>query len=82
MKYSAFGEIRDINGTSPTDYESKRCFNCGICNQCDNCYNFCPDIAVVRDNSEHGRHINFDYCKGCGVCVTECPGNAMLLMEE
>ena len=27
MKYSAFGEIRDINGASPTDYESKRCFD-------------------------------------------------------
>jgi len=27
MKYTAFGEIRDINGTSPTDYESKQCFD-------------------------------------------------------
>lgn len=62
--------------------ESKRCFNCGICNQCDNCYIFCPDVAVVRDNSEHGRHINYDYCKGCGICVAECPGSAMVLREE
>ncbi|MCD4753044.1 MAG: hypothetical protein K8R40_08235 [Anaerolineaceae bacterium] len=27
MKYSAFGEIRDINGSSPTDYKSKRRFD-------------------------------------------------------
>ncbi len=27
MKYTAFGEIRNINGSSPTDYESKRCFD-------------------------------------------------------
>ena len=23
--------------------EAKRCFNCGLCNQCDNCRLFCPD---------------------------------------
>jgi len=27
MKYTTFGEIRDINRTSPTDYESKRSFD-------------------------------------------------------
>jgi len=62
--------------------ESKRCFNCGICNQCDNCYIFCPEIAVVRDASSKERHIDYDYCKGCGICVVECPRNAMVLKEE
>jgi Pyruvate/2-oxoacid:ferredoxin oxidoreductase delta subunit len=28
------------------------------------------------------RHINLDYCKGCGLCVAECPRNAMALKEE
>ena len=27
MKYTAFGEIREMNGSSPTDYESKRSFD-------------------------------------------------------
>lgn len=62
--------------------ESERCFNCGICNQCDNCRLFCPDLAVLRDLSPRGRSIQYDYCKGCGVCVVECPRNAMLLEEE
>jgi 2-oxoacid:acceptor oxidoreductase delta subunit (pyruvate/2-ketoisovalerate family) len=62
--------------------EAERCFNCGICNQCDNCRLFCPDLAVVRDQSPLGRSIDYDYCKGCGICVVECPRNAMTLEEE
>jgi NADPH-dependent glutamate synthase beta subunit-like oxidoreductase len=62
--------------------ESERCFNCGLCNQCDNCFIFCPDTSVIRDKDHQGRHINYDYCKGCGLCVVECPRNAMSLGEE
>ena len=59
--------------------EAGRCFNCGICNECDNCRTFCPDqtVQAVRD----GRRIDLDYCKGCGVCTVECP-RAVLEMEE
>ncbi len=60
--------------------ESERCFNCGICNECDNCRLFCPEIAVGMEDFE--RRINLDYCKGCGICVVECPRNAMALEEE
>ncbi len=62
--------------------EAERCFNCGLCNQCDNCRLYCPDLAVCKDASTQGRHINLDYCKGCGVCVVECPRNAMSLVEN
>ncbi len=60
--------------------ESQRCFNCGVCNECDNCRLFCPDVAVLWDAD--GRRINYDYCKGCGICVAECPRNAMTIGEE
>jgi NADPH-dependent glutamate synthase beta subunit-like oxidoreductase/Pyruvate/2-oxoacid:ferredoxin oxidoreductase delta subunit len=60
--------------------ESRRCFNCGICNACDYCRLYCPEMSVMVEN-EH-RHINLDYCKGCGLCVAECPRNAMALKEE
>jgi len=62
--------------------EAERCFNCGLCNQCDNCRLFCPDLAVLREQSPRGRRIDYDYCKGCGICVVECPRNAMILEEE
>lgn len=63
-------------------HEAQRCFNCGICNQCDNCRLFCPDLAVHRDSTAMGRSIDYEYCKGCGICVVECPRNAMILEEE
>jgi NADPH-dependent glutamate synthase beta subunit-like oxidoreductase len=59
--------------------EAERCFNCGVCNGCDNCWLFCPDVAVIREGEE--RRINYDYCKGCGICVVECPRDAMFLGE-
>lgn len=62
--------------------EAGRCFNCGLCNQCDNCYFFCPDVAVKRGRDMKDRHIDYDYCKGCGLCAAECPRNAVTLGKE
>lgn len=81
-RIQSFAEINLKVGASLAIREAERCFNCGLCNQCDNCQLFCPDVAVIRDNNLRGRHINYDYCKGCGVCVVECPRNAMTLEEE
>jgi Pyruvate/2-oxoacid:ferredoxin oxidoreductase delta subunit len=61
--------------------EARRCFQCGLCDQCDNCHLFCPDVSVLRDMNAGSRKIDYDYCKGCGVCVAECPRNAMVLEE-
>jgi 2-oxoacid:acceptor oxidoreductase delta subunit (pyruvate/2-ketoisovalerate family) len=61
--------------------EAARCFSCGTCNQCDNCLVFCPDLAVLRDG-ERPYVFNYDYCKGCGICVTECPRRAISFEEE
>jgi len=78
----SFAEI-DLNiSANLAMREAERCFNCGLCNQCDNCRLFCPDLSVIREDSLQGRRINYDYCKGCGVCVVECPRNAMALEEE
>jgi 2-oxoacid:acceptor oxidoreductase delta subunit (pyruvate/2-ketoisovalerate family) len=78
----SFEEIDLKISTNLAIREADRCFNCGICNQCDNCYMFCPDMAVIREKEGHERCINYDYCKGCGLCVVECPRNAMALREE
>ncbi len=59
--------------------EACRCFKCGTCVFCDNCRIFCPEIAISFDGTKYV--INYDYCKGCGVCVEECPRNAIHLRE-
>ncbi len=61
--------------------EAARCFNCGVCNQCDNCLVFCPDLAVLR-NGDGAYRIDYDYCKGCGICAYECPRNAISMVRE
>ena len=78
----SFGEVNLRISANLAIREAERCFNCGLCNQCDNCYLFCPDLAVKKDSDPLGRHIDYDYCKGCGVCAVECPRNAMILEEE
>ena len=60
--------------------ESERCFSCGSCIDCDNCVVYCPDMAVKRVVG--GYTVLTDYCKGCGVCVKECPTGSMKMQEE
>ncbi len=79
-RIQSFAQIEQTYSEDHVTNETGRCFNCGICNSCDNCRIFCPDVAVILDGA--GRRINLDYCKGCGICVAECPRNAMALEEE
>jgi len=60
--------------------EVARCFSCATCNSCDNCYIFCPDLAVYKEN--HQYKIRTEYCKGCGICVQECPRDAIELVAK
>jgi NADPH-dependent glutamate synthase beta subunit-like oxidoreductase len=60
--------------------EAERCFSCGTCILCDNCVHYCPDLAVRREAG--GYVVLTDYCKGCGICVMECPTGSMQMLEE
>jgi 2-oxoacid:acceptor oxidoreductase delta subunit (pyruvate/2-ketoisovalerate family) len=61
--------------------EAGRCFNCGVCNGCEVCLVFCPDVAISR-RSDGRFDIDYDHCKGCGVCAEECPRGAIGMTRE
>ena len=51
------------------------------CNKCTLCYVFCPEGCIERD-AEGYFEANLFYCKGCGICATECPKKAIAMVEE
>ena len=57
--------------------ESKRCFSCGLCMDCDNCWMYCQDQAVdkLAKDKPIGQHYLYKYelCTGCEKCAEECP---------
>ena len=57
---------------------SEKCTSCGICGW------YCPEMAikVVEKGGKRVTVIDYDYCKGCLICVNECPTKAMLAEKE
>jgi NADPH-dependent glutamate synthase beta subunit-like oxidoreductase len=81
---STFDEV--VGGLDETNalFEARRCMSCGNCFACDNCYGVCPDNAVVKldPGNAYGYAIDLNYCKGCGLCVAECPCGALEMVPE
>jgi len=55
------------------------------CIHCLTCWILCPDGSIkVEGGKVVG--INYDYCKGCGICAHECPDKvqaiSMILESE
>ena len=63
-------------------FEARRCMSCGNCFECDNCFGVCPDNAVIKLEPGQRYAFNYDYCKGCGICVEECPCGAIEMVPE
>jgi NADPH-dependent glutamate synthase beta subunit-like oxidoreductase len=92
-RVSNFEEVNLGFSEQEAQDEAQRCFSCGTCNLCDTCLIFCPDVAIARLMAPPypvplarlngaGYEINYDYCKGCGVCAEECPRYAISIEEE
>ena len=78
----SFAEVNDGLSTDVARKEAERCFSCGTCISCDLCLIFCPDVAIHPGTNGALYDIDYDFCKGCGVCVAECPRDAMTFEEE
>lgn len=90
-RLSGFEEVNLGFSEEEAQAEAERCFSCGTCNLCDTCLTFCPDVAIARlpftppaqrGGLGGGYEVNYDYCKGCGICAEECPRHAISIEEE
>lgn len=77
-------EIEQVIDLQTARAESERCLSCGACMHCDNCWQLCPDSAVLvnRGSQDAPYVIDYDYCKGCGLCAHECPTGYISMFEE
>jgi NADPH-dependent glutamate synthase beta subunit-like oxidoreductase len=80
VRLKNFGEVQKPLTSDEAINEATRCFSCGTCIYCDNCYLYCPDMAITR--LDRGYEVKTDYCKGCGLCVAECPTGSISMREE
>ena len=67
--------FEQVNTGMANHAEVHRCFSCGHCTQCDTCLVYCPEGIIRREAP--GYEVDYSYCKGCGICVEECPREAM-----
>ena len=81
-RQSTFDEVLGGLDESNALYEARRCLSCGNCFECDNCYGVCPDNAIIKLGPGKRFRFNYDYCKGCGICVAECPCGAIKMVPE
>ena len=81
-RQSSFDEVQGGLDESNALFEARRCLSCGNCFECDNCYGVCPDNAVIKLGPGKRFEFNYDYCKGCGLCVSECPCGAIKMVPE
>ena len=81
-RQSTFEEVTGGLDEGNALFEARRCLSCGNCFECDNCYGVCPDNAVIKLGPGNRFEFNYDYCKGCGICVSECPCGAIRMVPE
>ena len=81
-RQSTFEEVVGSFDETTAQFEARRCLSCGNCFECDNCYGVCPDNAVIKLGPGQRYQFNLDYCKGCGLCVSECPCGAIRTVPE
>jgi len=50
------------------------------CTKCLRCFLVCPDGVIDKSGAQ--LEIDYDFCKGCGVCAYECKLKAIDMVKE
>jgi pyruvate ferredoxin oxidoreductase delta subunit len=43
---------------------------------------FCPENCIILDKKGARGTVDYDYCKGCGICAHECPVKCIDMADE
>lgn len=73
-------------GTSAQNYTGgwrvkRPVWNPDKCVNCLQCWVNCPDSCILTQEQKMSG-VDYDHCKGCGVCVTSCKFDALHLADE
>ncbi|MCD6591785.1 MAG: 4Fe-4S binding protein [Thaumarchaeota archaeon] len=60
--------------TVQPEIDKQKCIKCLLC------WVYCPDGAIKRLEDD-SVEVNYEYCKGCGICSTVCPVKAISMKE-
>ena len=52
------------------------------CTRCFTCYISCPDSCWSFNDREEKMEWNWKFCKGCQICINECPADALTAVPE
>ena len=51
------------------------------CTKCLRCWIFCPEGSIKKEK-DGSVSIDYEYCKGCGICAVECKAKAITMERE
>ena len=51
------------------------------CTRCLLCWLYCPEDTILRREDDMV-YVDYEYCKGCGICANVCPVNAIEMVPE
>lgn len=57
-------------------HDSEKCTKCLLCPL------ICPDSAIKWNQANEEIAVDYNFCKGCGICANECPADAIKMVRE
>ncbi len=67
-------EIAKTLSEAEIQAEAQRCMSCGMCMECENCWKYCQDNAVIRPSAPGEKFaFKLEFCQGCKKCAENCP---------
>ncbi|HVP24162.1 MAG TPA: 4Fe-4S binding protein [Conexivisphaerales archaeon] len=87
MSWKELEEAATVHGGTSEGYHtegwrvSRPVINESKCTNCLLCWIYCPEPAIVRHEGSKVT-IDYEHCKGCGICESECPVRAITMVRE